>query len=78
MGQASVIRELQNRRDTLIEQLFSLDSTVSGAIVRGEQMREELKLVNRKIAELQRLHDHEVMDEDEHMREDMLRQVKIG
>lgn len=78
MGQASVIRELQNRRDTLIEQLFSLDSTVSGAIVRGEQMREELKLVNRKIAELQRSHDHEAMDEDEHLREDMLRQVKIG
>lgn len=78
MGQASVIRELQNRRDTLIEQLFSLDSTVSGAIVRGEQMREELKLVNRKIAELQRSHDHETMDKDEHLREDMLRQVKIG
>lgn len=71
------VRELAYRRDTLAGQLLLLDPTISEYDVRKEQIQDELKLINRQMAEAQRAADVEAINSDERIRDDQLRQSKI-
>lgn len=71
------VRELAYRRDTLAGQLLLLDPAISEYDVRKEQIQDELKLINRQMAEAQRAADVEAINSDERIRDDQLRQSKI-